>query len=154
MATNVKVVYGTRTDKTANFTGVATLASGGYVVQGDSTDISTTGFADLLVDLSTTNSIAPAGGNNQVVVFAMASTDGTNYTAGGVASSTTEPTLTLVGVMPQNGTTANRKVLSVASAFGGVLPPHLKLVIKNDSANALSAATIHTQSVTVSTATA
>jgi hypothetical protein len=129
----VKQVSGTRTAATITLN---SLASATYVA---ATAINFTNQpVDLLVELALTP--GTVSGNKQAILFAQASLDGTNYQTGPTSGTTTtdEPNLTFIGALPLNtNSTLQTKIFSVAAAFGGVLPPYLKFVVKNDSGAAL-----------------
>lgn len=119
-------------------TGLATLASATYATS-NATNNTTNQPLDLLVELAVTP--GTVAGNKQAVLFALGSLDGTNYQTG--ANATDEADMTLIGVLPLNSNaTAQRRAFSVASAFGGVLPPYTKFVVKNDSGAAFTAGTL------------
>ncbi|ROH88009.1 hypothetical protein ED236_00505 [Pseudomethylobacillus aquaticus] len=94
---------------------------------------------DLLITLEVTpGSVAS---NKQVLLYAKASLDNTNYQSGPESGTTAtdEPNLTLIGALPCNtNSTLQRGVFSVSGAFGGALPPYLKFVIKNETGAALA----------------
>jgi len=123
-------------------TGLATLASATYVTSNTITH-STNDPLDVLLDVSITTSNTPTG-NKQVVVFAKGSLDGTNFGSGPESGTTTtdEPDLHYVGSIPLNTSGTHRKVLSLAAAYGGVLPAATKLVFKNDLGVALTASAV------------
>lgn len=144
MAT-VKQIVGTRT--ALNVTGLATLASATYVAS-DVLDVSANDPLDVLIELAITP--GTVAGNKQAVVFAQASLDNTNFQTGPTSGTTTtdESVLTLVGILPlPTNSTTQRKVFSVAAAFGGVVPPYTKLIVKNDSGAAFTAGSINTAEV-------
>jgi hypothetical protein len=126
---------------TITVTGLSTLASATYV-QSNDVDNTTNQPLDLLVMLEATP--GTVSGNKQALLFAQAG-DGTNYQTGPTSGTTTtdEPDLTYIGSLPLNtNTTQQRKFFTVAASFGGVLPPHVKFVIRNDSGAAFSAAAL------------
>ena len=134
---------GTRTALTV--TGFGTLASGTYVASAD-INHDTAKEPDLLieVEVASTNVVA---GNKQLVVFAKASLDGTNWSTGPetLAVATDEPDLYFVGVVPMNtASVTHRKVFSLAAAFGGRLPKQSRLVFKNDIAVAITSGAVYT----------
>ncbi|HEV2612535.1 MAG TPA: hypothetical protein VGU61_19895 [Noviherbaspirillum sp.] len=144
MAT-VKQEVGTRTALTA--TGLSTLASATYVAS-NVLDVSANDPLDVIVELAITP--GTVAGNKQAVLFAQASLDNTNFQTGPASGTTTtdEAVLTLIGTLPlPTNATLQRKAFSVAAAFGGVLPPYLKFVVKNDSGAAFTTGTIHTAEV-------
>lgn len=144
MAT-IKLLVGTRTSLTV--TGLSTLASATYVAS-NVLDSSTNDPLDVMVELAVTP--GTVSGNKQAVLFAIGSLDNTNFQTGPTSGTTTtdEPVLTYIGTLPLNtNSTAQAKLFSVASAYGGVLPPYLKFVVKNDSGAAFTAGTIYTSEV-------
>lgn len=146
MAT-ITAVQGARTS--LNVTGLSTLASGAYCVS-DAINNTANDPLDVLVEVAVATTNTPAG-NKQVVVFAKASLDGTNYQSGPESGTTTtdEPDLTPLGVVPLNtATNTHRKVFSLATAFGGNLPAYAKIVFKDDLGVALTSGTVYTAEVT------
>ena len=144
MAT-VKQVVGTLTSLTV--TGFGTLASGTYVAS--SVYSNTNQQLDLMVEVTAATTNTP-GGNKQVVVFAQASYDNTNWQSGPTSGTTTtdESNLTFLGAVPIASTsTTERKSFSVAAAFGGVLPPYLKIILKNDLGVALTSGSVSTAEI-------
>lgn len=128
-------------------TGLATLANATYAVSAVK-DNTASQPLDLLVELSVTP--GTVAGNKQAVLFAKASLDGTAYQSGPESGTTVtdEPDLTLIGVLPLNtSAAAQTKMFAVAAAFGGVLPPYLKFVVKNDSGVAFAAGTLNVSEV-------
>lgn len=141
----IKQVVGTRTALTV--TGLATLASATYVAS-DTLDVSANDPLDVAVELTITP--GTVAGNKQAVLFAQASLDNINFQTGPASGTTTtdEPVLTRVGVLPlPTAAVAQRKVFSLAASYGGVLPPYVKLVVKNDSGAAFTAGTVFTSEV-------
>jgi hypothetical protein len=130
-------------------TNLGTLASATYAVSA-TINHATNDPIDVLIDVSVTTGTAPTG-NKQIIVFAKASIDGTNFGSGPESSTTTtdEPDLHYVGSIPMNSATNHRKILSLASAFGGTLPLATKLVFKNDIGTALTAASVQVAEVWV-----
>jgi len=129
-------------------TSLSTLASATYCVSAAAINHSTNDPLDVLVDASVT--VGTTTGNKQIVIFAKASIDGTDFSTGPETGTTTtdEPDLYFVGVIPANvSSVAHRRVFSLAAAFGGVLPTHSKLVFKNDSGAALTAASVQLSEV-------
>lgn len=112
------------------------LGSGAYVT-GSEIDNTTNLYLDYLVEFVIADVVE--AGNKQVTIFAIDSLDGTNYSD---APSATKPQMNAVpvGAISLNGTGPYRsKAFSVAAAFGGVLPPKIKLVAYNDAGVALAA---------------
>ena len=136
MAT-VKQVVGTRTTLTTS--ALNSLASATFVSAGTITH-ATNQPLDVLIEVTATP--GTVSGNKQLVVFAKASLDGTNYSTGPESGTTTtdEPDLFYVGSLPLNtSSTAQTKTFSLAAALGGMLPYASKIIIKNDSGAALAA---------------
>lgn len=144
---DIKSIVGTKTSLTV--TGLSALASATFVAS-NALDLTAIDPLDLLVELEVTPAAGTVGSNKQVILYAKASLDGTNYTTGPESGTTAtdETNLTLIGVVPCNtNATQQRGTFSVAGAFGGVVPLYLKFVIKNElglalSAGALSYATV------------
>lgn len=132
MATITQIV-GARTSLTIS--GFNGLANAGYATS-DAFNATTANPLDVIVEVNTTPGATT--GNQQVVVFAVASLNGTDYQTGPVAAD--EAVLNYVGSVPVVTDSApQRKMFSVAAAFGGVLPPYFKIVVKNDCGNTLDA---------------
>lgn len=128
-------------------TGLSTLASATYAVSAVK-DNTTNQPVDLLLELSVTPGTVAS--NKQAVVFAKSSLDNTTFSTGPESGTTTtdEPDLTFIGVLPLNtNAVAQVKHFSVASQFGGVLPPYLKFVIKNESGAAFTAGSLNVSEV-------
>jgi hypothetical protein len=134
MATITSVV-GTRTALTTS--ALNSLASNNYVSCGT---INHTTNNPLDVLLEVTVDADTSTGNQRCVVFAKGSLDGTNFETGPESGSTTtnEPDLTFVGVVPCRDTNSHTKIFSLASAFGGVLPQHTRIIVKNETGGALA----------------
>lgn len=142
MATG-KLNAGTKTSLTV--TGLGTLASATYVASSVY-DASANDPVDLVVELVLATTNTPAG-NKQAVVFAQASYDNSVFQSGPTSGTTTtdEPDLTFLGTVPMNtATTTHTKSFSVGSAYGGALPPYVKIIIKNDLGVALTSGTAAT----------
>lgn len=136
MAT-VKQVVGARTALTTS--ALNSLASATFVSAGTITH-DTNQPLDVLIEVTATP--GTVGGNKQLVVFAKASLDGTNYSTGPESGTATtdEPDLYYVGTVPLNTSSAvQTKTFSLTAALGGMLPYASKIIIKNDSGAALAA---------------
>ena len=142
----VKQVVGTRTALTS--TGFSTLAAASYIATSTYSSV-TNQPLDLMVEVTAATTNVPAG-NKQVVVFAVASLDNTTFQSGPQSGSaaTDEPLLSFLGVV-QIATTAitEVKAFSVANAYGGVLPPFVKIVLKNDLGVALTTGSVATSEI-------
>ena len=150
MAT-IKQVVGARTSLTV--TGFSTLASATYVASSVY-DNTVNQPLDLMVEVTAATTNSPAG-NAQVLVFAQASYDNSNFQTGPTSGTTAtdEPLLTFLGAV-QVGITATteRKSFSVAAAYGGVLPPYVKVVLRNDLGVALTTGTVATAEISCTVA--
>lgn len=135
MAT-ITAIVGARTALTTS--ALNSLASATYVSAG-TIDLTSADPLDVLVEVTATP--GTVSGNRQIVVFAKVSLDGTNFTTGPETGSTAtdEPNLKFLGTVPCNtSSTRQTNVLSVVGALGFV-PPHLEIVVKNDTGAALVA---------------
>jgi hypothetical protein len=98
------------------------------------------------VEIDVTATATSPTGNKQVVIFAKGSIDGTNFGSGpetGVVNAADEANLHYVGSLPMNtSAVAQRKIFSLAAAYGGTLPLASKLVFKNDCGATLTAAAV------------
>jgi hypothetical protein len=142
----VKQITGTRTSLTSS--SLSTLAAATYCTSSvyDNTVNRPT---DLVVEVAVATTNTPSG-NAQVVVFAQASYDNTNFQSGpGSGTTTTEESdLTFLGAVPIPVTiTTERKFFSVAAAYAGVLPPYVKIIVKNDLGVALTSGTLFTSEI-------
>lgn len=131
MATVTQVV-GPRTALTISMN---SLANGAYATS-DAFNATVDDPLDVLVEVTVTPGVTTV--NQQAVVFAVASLDNSAYQTGPVAAD--ETVLNFVGVLPLiTDSTIQRRIFSVAAAFGGVLPPYFKIIVKNDSGAAFAA---------------
>lgn len=149
MAT-VKQVVGTKTALTV--TGLATLASGTYVTSAVYNN-TTNQPLDVMVEAAITPGTTT--GNKQAVIFAQASYDNSVFQSGPGSGTTTtdESDLTLVGVVPLNTAAgAQVKSFSTALAYGGVLPPYVRYVVKNDSGVAFTNGALNTAEISATVA--
>lgn len=143
MATVTQVV-GTRTSLTIS--GFDSLANGSYATS-NAFNCTTDDPLDVILEVNV-GTPATTTGNQQIVVFALASLDGTNYQTGPVAAD--EAVMNYVGTVPVVTDNANQtKMFSVAAAFGGVLPAYFKIVVKNDCGSTLDSTgnTLYTATV-------
>lgn len=134
--TTTKLTVGTRTSLTTS--AMDSLASGAYVNCGTLT-LNTNSPVDCLIEVKATP--GTVSGNKQLLVFTQGSLDGTNFESGPTSGTTTtdEPNLTFVGIVPLNtSSTAQIGLFSLAAAFGGVLPHSAKVIVKNDSGATLA----------------
>lgn len=132
----VKQPSGARTAVTV--ANLNTLASGAYATS-NTVNNAVNQPLDLFVEIMVTP--GTVAGNKQAVLFALASLDGVNWQTGANAADETD--MTFIGSLPLNtNATKQTKIYSVASAYGGPLPPYVQFVVKNDSGVAFSAASI------------
>lgn len=134
-------VVGTRSSLTT--TAMDSLASATFVSAG-TINHSTNDPLDVLIEVKITPGTVAS--NKQVIVYAKGSLDGTNFESGPESGTTTtdEPNLTLVGVLPCNtNSAAQTGLFPLAAAFGGVLPQQTKIIIKNETGAALAASGHH-----------
>lgn len=134
MAT-ITAVVGSKTALTTS--ALNSLASATYVSAG-TVDLTAADPLDVLIEVAATP--GTVSGNKQVVVFAKVSLDGSTWTSGPETGSTAtdEPNLKFIGTVPCN-TNATQQIntLSVVSALG-FIPPHLEIVVKNDTGTSLA----------------
>jgi hypothetical protein len=126
-------------------TALPTLVSANYCVSNTITH-SANQPLDVLIDVAVaTTNVIGASSNKQVVIFAKGSIDGTNFGSGPESGTTTtdEPNLHYVGSVPVGTqSTTERKIFSLAAAYGGTLPVATKLVFKNDLGATLTTGTV------------
>jgi len=146
---DIKLKYQSATQG-LNVAGFNSLAGATYV-ESDAVDNQSDLFIDVMVEVTVADIVE--AGNKQLVVYALDSVDGTNYSD---YQSTNPQGMRLLGVVPMNGTGPWRSaMMSLASAFGGVVPPKWKVVVYNDnsttalagSGNSVQYRGIHYQSV-------
>ncbi len=123
---------------TLTTTALNSLASATYVSAGV-IDVNAVDPVDVVIEVEATP--GTVSGNKQLIVFAQVSFDNTNFSTGPVSgtSTTEEPDLYCLGVLPLNtNATLQRKAFSVSAALGFV-PPYFKVICRNDSGAALAA---------------
>jgi hypothetical protein len=136
---NIKPVYGASTALTV--TGLSTLANGSTVT---SATVTNTDYLDALVYV-TINVGAAALATGVVEVYAVGSTDGTNFDTN--ANDKWIGTVSLVAA----GTQTTNRVMTVAASFGGVMPPSWRVRFRNSTGDALTAATVSYRGVAAQT---
>jgi hypothetical protein len=144
MAGDLKQKYGT-----SNQAFTITLASLANNGQRQSTVIDNTSnlFLDALVQIQIKSAAASTSATGYVNIYAFATADGgTTYgdNAGGSDAAitlTSPPNMRLIGVLNvvANSTTYKSNPMSVAAAFGGILPDHWGIVIENKTGAAFDA---------------
>lgn len=142
MAT-ITAIQGTRT----SLLSLGTLASGTYLTS-NAYNANTNKPLDVVIECEVTpgNSVA---GNKQIVVFVKASLDGTNFQSGPESGTTVtdEPNLSLLGVVPVNtNSTLQRRMFSIGQALG-FIPQQFKIVVKNDSGQAIASGNLYTAEI-------
>lgn len=140
----IKEAFGTSTAITITLTSLASSATAGR----ESLAVDNTGALNLdaLVQVKIKLAAGSPANDKQVYVFAAGSEDGTQYTdnATGADAAITmrDPTnLRPIGVIPtpdSGGLTYIGSPMSVAAAFGGVLPRKWSIVIRNFTGLALT----------------
>lgn len=148
----VNLNYGTATSLTVS--ALSTLASANYATS-NAYNCTTTKPIDVLVELAVTTG-SGLGTNPQVVLFVISSFNNTNFSSQNTSATDTthDADMKLLGVMPLPTATASERspAFSVAAAFGGILPPYFKVVIKNSSGAAFTAGTVQTVEVNATVA--
>jgi hypothetical protein len=138
--TTAKISQGARTQLAGAAAALNSLAIGTYAALGTITHNNSGKVPlDCLVELTVTP--GTTGSNKQAVLFAQPSLDGATFGSGPTSGTTTtdEANLVLIGSLPLNTAAGQqRKVFSLAAAFGGVLPYATKLIVKNDSGAAFA----------------
>lgn len=134
---NVKLEFGTSTALTI------TLASLAQAAARESTVVDNTSnkFLDAIVNVNIKLQTGTPGSDKCVYIYAYGSEDGTNYTDNATGSDAAvtmrAPTnLKLIGVIStpdSGGLTYKSGPMSVASAFGGILPRKWGIVVENKS---------------------
>ena len=138
---SVTQIVGARTSLTVS--GLSTLTANNYATS-DAFNCTTDDPLDVIVEVAVTP--GSVSGNRQAVVFALASLDGTLYQTGNTSAD--EAVMNYVGALPlPSNTTLQRKMFSVAAAFGGVLPAYFKIVVKNDCGSTFTTGTVFTSTV-------
>lgn len=129
----------TRTQLSGAAAALNSLASATYVVLGTLTHTTNDPLEARLEVKVTPGTVSS---NKQVVIFAQASLNGTNFETGPTSGTTAtdEPNLRFVGVIPCNtNSTAQTRVFDLSQAYpGGMLPYATKLIAKNETGAALS----------------
>jgi hypothetical protein len=102
---------------------------------------------------------ASSTGNKQIVLFVQASMDGTNWppVPSSVSDATHDTSMQQLGAIPTNGGTGVETVrpprpYSIAAAFGGIVPPYWRVIVKNDCGVALSSCSARTQEISLTAA--
>lgn len=139
---DLKTKYGT-SNQTITLT-IASLANNSARAS-TALDNSTNVFLDALAQLKVKSNAAGTSSTGYVNIYAYATADGgTTYSDGATGTDaaitlTSPPNVKLIGRINvvANATTYKSDPLSVAAAFGGVLPDHWGIIIENKSGAAL-----------------
>lgn len=142
---DLKIKFGTSTALAVTFASLASSATAGR--ESTVVDNTTNLFVDALVYLKIKLQTGTPANDKCVYVYAYGSEDGTNYTDNATGSDAAitlrDPTnLRLIGViaMPDSGgLTYKSNPMSVAGAFGGLMPRKWGIVIRNYTGVTLSA---------------
>jgi len=142
---DIKTKFGTSTAFTLTLASLATSATAAR--ESTNVDNTTDLFVDALVRVHVKLQAGTPASDKAVYVFVYGSEDGTNYTdnATGTNAALTmrDPSnLRLIGIIStpdSGGLTYKSSPMSVANAFGGVMPRKWGIVVRNFSGIALTA---------------
>jgi hypothetical protein len=145
MAT-IKPLYGTSNQSiTCTITSLANNGQRSSLAIDNTTNL----FLDALVNVKAKSNASGTSATGYINVYAYGTADGGTTYGGGESGMGTDagvtltspPNIRLIGVinMVANATTYNSGPMSVAAAFGGVLPDHWGIVIENKSGATLDA---------------
>jgi hypothetical protein len=143
---DIKSKYGSNNQAiTCTFTSLANNGQRSSAALDNSSNL----FLDALVSVKVKTNASGTLATGYVNVYAYATTDGGTTYGGGEANMGTDagvtlaspPNLVLIGTINAvaNSTTYVKSGLSVAAAFGGVLPDHWGIVIENKTGATLDA---------------
>lgn len=142
MTSTVKQVVAAKATLTS--ASLATLASSAYATTSVKDNTAGQPY-DNMVEVSITPGTV-SGMLPYASVFALASLDGANYQTG--ANATDESVMTLLGTIPlPSSSTQQTRFFGVRQAFNDILPPSYKIVIKNGSGAAFTAATVNVSDI-------
>lgn len=138
-----KITYGTSTAFTITLASLAT----GSARESTAIDNTTNLYLDALVYVKAKLQAGAPATSAYIAVYAYASEDGTNYTDNATGTNAaltmrTPTNLKLIGLIvtpTANGATWKSNPMSVAAAFGGILPRKWGIVVENQSGFAISA---------------
>ena len=144
---SIKVAYGTSTPFTITLASLSNSATSAR--ESTAVDNSSDLFVDAMAQLKVTLSSGSPANDKAVYVYGYGSEDGTTYTDNATGTDAAvilrAPTaMRLIGVVPTpdaGSLTYESQPMSVAAAFGGVLPRKWGIVVRNYSGLALSAST-------------
>lgn len=142
---NIKNAYGTQNQ--AFTITLNSLANGSYR-QSTVVDNTSNNFLDYLVSLIIKSGASGVSSTGTIVVYAYATTDGTNYTDGasgtdGAMTPTSPSNLIYLGTINvvANAVTYYGGPFSIAAAFGGQIPEKFGIVVYNNTGAALNSTT-------------
>lgn len=144
MASAVKEAFGTNNQPIVCT--LASLANNGARAS-TAIDNSTNLYLDALVQITVKTGASGTATTGTVNVYAYGTADGgTTYSDGasgtdGGITLTAPPNATLIGIINAvvNATTYKGPPMSVAAAFGGILPDHWGIIVENKTGGALDA---------------
>lgn len=139
---DIKTAFGASTNLTLT---LASLASGS-ARESTSVDNTSNLFLDALISLDIKLATGTPASDKAIYVYAYGSEDGTNYTDNATGSDAAitlrSPTnLKLIGVIStpdSGGLTYKSHPMSMAAAFGGILPRRWGIVVENKTGLAFS----------------
>jgi hypothetical protein len=137
MASEFKAAYGTT--QTINVTGLSTLANGSSATS-DAIDNTGNLFLDALVEL-VVDTATGASATGYIEIYIKGSIDGTDYDDDN--NDKWAGTLNLV----TGGALTRKRIVSVASAFGGAMPAFWQVRIKNTSGAVFSSGVLQIRGV-------
>lgn len=134
---SIKVAYGSSSTITCTLASLASSATAGR--ESTAIDNTTNLYVDALVYVKAKLQTGTPANDKAIYVYAYGSEDGTNYTdnvtGSDAAITTRSPTnLRLIGVIacPDSGALSYKShPMSVAAAFGGVMPRAWGIVVRN-----------------------
>ena len=148
MSSTIKPLYGSSNQSiTCTITSLANNGQRSSAAVDNTSNL----FLDVLVSVTVKTAGSSTSATGYVNVYAYGTTDGGTTYGGGEASMGTNagvtlsspPQIALIGTITANAnsTTYSRTAMSVAAAFGGVLPDHWGIVVENKTGAALDAST-------------
>lgn len=137
MPTDLKIKFGTSTSFTLTLASLASSLTGGR--ESTAVDNTTNLYVDALVYVQCKLQTGTPGSDQAIYIYAYGSEDGTNYgdnaTGSNAAITLRTPTnLRLIGTISTpdaGGLTYKSPPMSVAAAFGGIMPRKWGIVVRN-----------------------
>ena len=139
---NIKAAFGSKTAITITLTSLANAAARESTV----IDNTSNSFLDALLRIQTNGQ---AGGTATLEVYVYSALGDTTYTDGATGSDAAFTAANILNarlltIVQMNAATAVKAMsVSIANAFGGILPDKWGLIFKNNSGAALSLSLIH-----------